>query len=315
MKRSFSLLAAIMVGIFFPSLGDYDFLIRPFLMIMLFFAFWNMRFSAQSFDRSILYLLVANVFAGFAGFLVCNSFSRDYALIAFITGITPTATASPVMLSFLKKKGEYAACSVLVTNMAAALIIPFFLHMEFGEAMVIDLWQLLYEAVSLIVFPLIAVGMLKNILMRTVVSLNETNGGVSLVERICYALKSLINVISKKINFFFWLAVVVFAVARSSDFIRENAVPAKTIFFIALIPFVLAIFNFITGFILGGRKWRIEAAQSLGQKNTMFTVWICLHYLSPLIALGPMFYLIYHNIYNSWLLSRSTSPLQGRIKK
>jgi BASS family bile acid:Na+ symporter len=29
-------------------------------------------------------------------------------------------------------------------------------------------------------------------------------------------------------------------------------------------------------------------------------VWIALAFINPVVALGPTFYIIYHNIYNSW---------------
>ncbi len=59
----------------------------------------------------------------------------------------------------------------------------------------------------------------------------------------------------------------------------------------------------ITGFNFGVRAYadsfytlKQEAMQSLGQKNNSLTVWIALTFINPLTALGPVFYILYHNI-------------------
>ena len=48
-----------------------------------------------------------------------------------------------------------------------------------------------------------------------------------------------------------------------------------------------------------------EASQALGQKNTAFTIYLALTYASPLVALGPSCYVIWHNLWNSWQLHRA----------
>lgn len=58
--------------------------------------------------------------------------------------------------------------------------------------------------------------------------------------------------------------------------------------------------NFSLGAFLGGKQYRQEASQSLGQKNLSFVIWISLTFINPLVALGPMFYILYHHLFNSW---------------
>jgi BASS family bile acid:Na+ symporter len=57
--------------------------------------------------------------------------------------------------------------------------------------------------------------------------------------------------------------------------------------------------------VIGGREFPREASQSLGQKNTTFTIYLALAYASPVVALGPTFYVIWHNLWNSWQLHRA----------
>ncbi len=57
--------------------------------------------------------------------------------------------------------------------------------------------------------------------------------------------------------------------------------------------------------MIGGREFAREASQSLGQKNTSFTIYLALTYANPLVALGPTCYVLWHNLWNSWQLHQS----------
>jgi len=71
-----------------------------------------------------------------------------------------------------------------------------------------------------------------------------------------------------------------------------------------LISLVICVVNFSLGAILGGPSHRQEASQSLGQKNLTFVIWIALTFINPLVALGPMIYIVYHHLYNAWIIYR-----------
>jgi BASS family bile acid:Na+ symporter len=62
--------------------------------------------------------------------------------------------------------------------------------------------------------------------------------------------------------------------------------------------------NFTFGAVLGGERFRQESSQSLGQKNNSFVIWVALTFINPLVAMGPTFYILYHNLYNSWQIYR-----------
>jgi BASS family bile acid:Na+ symporter len=93
--------------------------------------------------------------------------------------------------------------------------------------------------------------------------------------------------------------------AKASAFLRaDTGTSAGLLAGIALLSLASCIANFMVGAWLGGRTFRHEASQALGQKNNSFTVWIALTYLHPLAALGPTFYVLYHNLYNGFQLYR-----------
>ena len=107
----------------------------------------------------------------------------------------------------------------------------------------------------------------------------------------------------KSFSLSLWLITLFIVIAKASDFLRnESDASFTTVATIALISLLICIINFGIGILLGGRDhWR-ESGQALGQKNLTFVIWVALTFINPLVALGPMFYILYHNTYNSWLI-------------
>jgi BASS family bile acid:Na+ symporter len=94
--------------------------------------------------------------------------------------------------------------------------------------------------------------------------------------------------------------------ANASHFLRTQAgAPRLVLVEIALVSLLICAANFALGRWIGGRAYAAEASQSLGQKNTSFTLYLALAYASPLVALGPTCYILWHNLWNSWQLHRA----------
>jgi BASS family bile acid:Na+ symporter len=107
----------------------------------------------------------------------------------------------------------------------------------------------------------------------------------------------------KAISFPVWLVNLFIISAKASEFLRhDNTDSLSTLAIIAIVSLVICIVNFGVGALLGGRSHRQEASQALGQKNLSFVIWIALTFINPLVALGPMFYILYHHIFNSWAI-------------
>ena len=60
--------------------------------------------------------------------------------------------------------------------------------------------------------------------------------------------------------------------------------------------------NFTVGGLLVPKRYRREGSQTLGQKNNMLTIYLAMTFASPLAALGPTFYVVFHNLWNVWQL-------------
>jgi bile acid:Na+ symporter, BASS family len=279
--KVFGLLATMAFGALFPQVHVFSFLIQYLLMVMLFFAFFDIKFKWQTFQMSVLWVLLANLAVGFLSYALLISFNQTFALTAFMTAIAPTAIAAPVIMSFIKGKIEYVLAAVLVTNISSAVIIPVALPflIDAQAPVQISVWDVLEPVLIVMFVPLIL---------------------AQLVSRLSVGTQGFLRK-GKRFSFAIWLLNLFLISANASNFLRnEETNSIATLLVIALISLVLCIVNFGLGALLGGRQNWQEASQSLGQKNLSFVIWIALTFINPLVAMGPTFYILYHHLYNSW---------------
>ena len=277
--KGLSLLLTMLVGALVPQAHAFSFLIQYLLMVMLFFAFLDIEFKSQLFRISVLWVLLANVAVAFISYAVLFQFDITLALAAFMTAIAPTAIAAPVIISFIQREVEYVVASVILTNIASALIVPIALPSLLGTGIQLSVWEVLQPVLVVMFVPLI---------LSRLVSLLPRRAGDFIRK-------------GKSFSFPIWLVNLFIISANASDFLRNgNTDSVSVLAIIALVSLVICIVNFGVGALLGGRSHWQEASQSLGQKNLSFVIWIALTFINPLVAMGPMFYVLYHHLYNSW---------------
>jgi bile acid:Na+ symporter, BASS family len=279
--KVFGLLVTMLLGALFPQAHIFSFLIQDLLMAMLFFAFLDIKFRLQTFQVSVLWILLANVAVGFLSYALLISFDSTFALTAFMTAIAPTAIAAPVIMSFIRGQIEYVVAAVLVTNISSAVIIPLTLPFLLGaQAEVqISVWEVLEPVLVVMFVPLLLAQFVSHL----------PSGRQEFFRQ------------GKRYSFVIWLVNLFIISANASNFLRkEDPNSLSTLLIIALISLVICIVNFGLGALLGGRQNWQEASQSLGQKNLSFVIWIALTFINPLVAMGPTFYILYHHLYNSW---------------
>lgn len=277
--KGLSLLMTLGLGALLPQFHNLSFLIQYLLMAMLFFAFLDIEFKPATFQKSVIWVLLANVAVAFMSYAVLASFDIVLALTAFMTAIAPTAIAAPVIIGFIQGEIEYVVAAVLVTNVSSAVIVPLTLPFLLGAEVQISIWEVLQPVLIVMFVPLILARIVAHLPLKT---------------------QTIIR-IGKPFSFPIWLINLFIISANASNFLRnENSNSAFTLIMIALISLVICIVNFGVGALLGGRRNWQEASQSLGQKNLSFVIWIALTFINPLVAMGPTFYILYHHLYNSW---------------
>jgi BASS family bile acid:Na+ symporter len=255
------------------------------VMAMLFLVFLQSRLSRSTLTRHHIALLLANIALGFFGWgfgwLIGG---RDVALAAFFCGITPTAIAAPVIISFLRGRVEFVVAAFLLTNISIAALMPLILPVVLGRPTP-EAFVNVSASVGIVVFIPMAVAWMTRTLYRPAA---EWPGRM------------------RNVSFGMWVATMFLITSNASDFVREQAdVPRIVLVEIAAASLAMCVASFALGRWIGGHEYRREASQALGQKNTTFTIYLALAYASPLVALGPTCYVIWHNLWNSWQLHRA----------
>lgn len=283
-SRTAAILSALTLGALVPQAHALAWVIRWLVMAMLFLVFLQTRLSRDTLSRTHFTLLAANIAIGFAawgaGWLIGG---RDVALAGFFCGITPTAIAAPVIIGFLKGRVEFVVAAFLLTNIAIAALLPLMLPIVLGRATPEAFAQVL-GSVGVVVFLPMAIAWI-----------------VRAVHPAAGHWPSRL----RNVSFGLWVVSMFFIAANASDFIRANAdIPRLVLLEIAGISLAVCVASFALGRVLGGKDLPREASQALGQKNTTFTIYLALAYASPVVALGPTFYVVWHNLWNSWQLHR-----------
>lgn len=281
--RTVKLMGAMVIGLATPAAHEFHFLIPYAIMAMLWFAFLDIR--PVGFRREHLFVLALNWAIGLAAWGVLMPFNRQLAFAALFIGLTPTATASPVVTGMLGGSVEFVAGSVLLTNVVAGLLFPVLLPHLLGSNLTIATAPFLKQTVCIVIGPLIAaqcLRMLSPSLTKTVLRY-------------------------RGVSFYLWLGVLFLVTSNASSFLRgqwHHGGSLLQLTQIALIAVILCAINFGLGWKIGGTEVPHEVSQSLGQKNTILTIWVALTYVNPMVALGPTFYILCHNTYNAWQLAR-----------
>jgi len=286
--KNFLLLIAIALGVLLPYGHEYVFLIRYFLMVLLFFSFLDISTNKEVIKQSHFVILGTIIFTPLLLFYLINQFNHTLAQTVFITAIAPTAIAKRRIISLKKGKVEYVMFSLLLNNIAVALLIPFLLPLVASSSKPVYVSDILFPVLVTISIPFILAQLTRFVLPKIWKFLVEW----------------------KDSSFYILVANIYIATSDASTYIREELTSNLTIvFLIAAVSALLCIFYFGLGWLIGGKNYRTEASQSLGQKNNAFTIWIALTFMSPLAALGPVFYVLFQNTYISYTLYRFNKKL------
>lgn len=289
-NKVFGLLLGILLGMMFPQFHILSPYLQYLLMLMLFFSFLDIKMEPRSFQKGMVWIVLANVVVAFGAYWILRPFNFNLALTAFITGIAPTAIAAPVIISFIQGQVEYVVGSVLLSNIVMSLVLPVALPFVAGDVVQISVWQVLKPVLVTMFVPLILAGSSRLLPEQT----------QSIIRR------------GRMFSFPLWLAALFITCAKATDFLRSNLIASlSTVYAIAFISLVICVVNFTVGAVLGGKQFRQEFSQSLGQKNNSFVIWVALTFLNPLVAMGPTFYILYHNLYNSWQIYRFERKRSG----
>lgn len=256
--------------------------VRWALTVMVFMSCLQIRFSELKPRKEHWYLLGANLLMGTLPYFALKLlFPQNPSLAdaAFFVGITPTATAAPVVVAFLNGRIGFALTGFTITNVFVSLSLLFLLPMVTGQFTASFIGRVAVTLLQVIAFPFIMAVILRGIWPK---------------------LRELPKKL-KTFSFLLWsFTLFILAAIARNYFIENPHVSMWNVAGIALISAVICFCNFWFGKYLAPRRYRRECSQLLGQKNTTFTMYLALHYASALVAMGPIFYIFCHNMWNAW---------------
>ena len=251
-----------------------------------------------------LFVILGAVAWGLMRFLPDSSHNGVILLeSAMLCLICPTATAAAVVTRKLGGDVPGLTTYIVLINLLTALLVPLVvpvIHPQSGTGF--------WEAFSMIlakVFPLLITPCLCAWLVR-------------------YLAPGFHRKLMQypDLAFYIWAVALALAIAVTTKSIVHSTLSAGLIILMSLVSLICCAFQFGMGRYVGshyrphlrssaqaeeqGREIRkVTAGQSLGQKNTVFAIWMGYTFMTPETAIVGGLYSIWHNIYNSWQLYRA----------
>ena len=274
-------------------------IIQPvMLFIMLFLSFCRIDPHNLRLCRWHVWLLLTQVllFVLPAVLLICLPDIPDSTDViiesAMLCLICPTATAAAVVVGKLKGSPAHLVTYTILINLTVSLLISLFaplLHPHPDLSFTSAFLRLIAKMFPLLICPLLLAWIVRYSLPKVNEKLQHTGD----------------------LAFYIWAVSLSLAITMSTRSIMHSHVPLWTLGGIALASLLACVFQFAWGKAIGSRYdnagshiERITAGQSLGQKNTVFLIWLSYTFFTPVTAIAGGFYCIWHNLINSWQLYR-----------
>ena len=258
------------------------------LFLMLFVAFCKIKPTDLKPHRWHLWLLLTQCLL-FAAACAALWLHPSTGLRVIIEGfmlaiICPTATACAVVTQKLGGDSAATTSYTIIINMVVALLCPLLLpvaHPQEGLTFFPAFMVIIHKVFPLLIVPLFLAWFVRYLMP-------------SFHKRI---------VATKDLAFYMWAVSLAIAIAVTCKALAHSEESLWNVGGIAVVTLVACLFQFSFGKWIGshyGKK--MEAGQALGQKNTVFIIWLGYTFLSPITAAAGGFYSVWHNLVNSWQL-------------
>jgi len=225
----------------------------------------------------------------FAEFILANRIPVEAFMLCIIT---PTATAAAVVTGKLGGNMAGVVTYTVLINILVAIAVPLMVPLLYpsGETTFIEA----FERILAKVFPLLIMPCLTAWIIR-------------------YLFPKLHSwfVNYTGLSFYIWAASLTLAIIMSTRAIFNHDGSIFVLFEIAIASLISCIFQFWAGKRIGSHSGcTISAGQSLGQKNTVFAIWLGYTFFNPIISVCGGFYSIWHNCFNTWQLYKRRKELE-----
>lgn len=198
--------------------------------------------------------------------------------------ICPTAGACAVVTGKLGGNMAGVVTYTVLINLLVSVVVPIFVplvHPQEGISFWTAFYSILAKVFPLLILPSLLAWLVRYLMPRVHVFLVEHNDWA----------------------FYLWTVGLALAILMSVRSIVASNEGFPVIVSIASASLLSCVLQFATGKAIGSRYGcKISAGQALGQKNTVFAIWMGYTFLDPVVSVAGGFYSIWHNCFNSWQL-------------
>lgn len=205
---------------------------------------------------------------------------------AMLCMICPTATACAVVTGKLGGDMAQVVMYTIIINLTVAIVVPLtvpLLYPTAGISFISAFCKILAKVFPLLILPCLCAWSVRFLMPR------------------------FHKWVSDRINlsFYLWSMALTLAIMMSTRAIVHSRGSLWTLLGMAAVSLACCIFQFRTGRRIGTAFGsRIEGSQALGQKNTVFGIWMGYTFWDPVISVAGGLYTIWHNIHNTRQLYR-----------
>ena len=275
-------------------------IMQPTLIFgMLFLTFCKLRPTDLKPCRwhAFLLLIQVSMFTLMAALLILFPHLHGRLLVesAMICFICPTACAAAVVCAKLGGSAAHLTSYILLINIAAALFIPLIVPLvnpHEGQTFLVTFLLVLRHVFPTLICPLLLAWLIRYTMPRLARRLQNTGDAA----------------------FYLWTIALTMAIAVTTRSIAHSNVPVATLLGIALVTLVCCWAQFYIGRYFGRpSNDQIAAGQAMGQKNTVFAIWMAYTFLTPVTAIAGGFYSVWHNIFNSYQLYKKRKAKSAKV--
>lgn len=206
--------------------------------------------------------------------------------------ICPTATSACVVTTKLGGDAADITTYTVLVNLLVAVVVPAFVplfHDMHGQTFAASFLLILGRVFPMLICPFIAAQCCRIFLPKFTSRL----------------------IAVPNLPFYLWAVALSIAIAVTTRSIAHSQESLATLTGIALGSLACCIVQFAVGTWIGKHHHsRISTAQSLGQKNTVFAIWVGYTFLNPVTSIAGGFYSVWHNLYNTWQLRQMRKTTQ-----
>ena len=264
--------------------------IQPLLLfIMLFLSFSKIAPSDLRFRRWMLpLLLIQGLSFVILSAIILFVFPGNIPLEALmLCMICPTATACSVITYRLGGDIAGVVTYTILINLLVSILFPLMIPL-IHPSPEITFWstsaQILYKVFKVLLLPCILAWAVRYLLPKAQTWLVDHSHW----------------------SFYIWSVGLMLAIVMTTRSICHSTAGFGTLVAIAAASLFSCIIQFWAGKKIGkSPAEKITAGQSLGQKNTVFAIWLAYTFMDPVVSVAGGFYCIWHNVYNSYQLKLS----------